>query len=30
MENKAMTVLRASFFDYSLDTGLLRPDARNA
>lgn len=29
-ENIAVTVLKASFFDYSPDTGLLRPDARNA
>jgi hypothetical protein len=29
-ENIAVTVLRASFFDYDPDTGLLRPDARNA
>lgn len=29
-ENIAVTVLRASFFDYSPDTGMLRPDARNA
>jgi hypothetical protein len=29
-ENIAITVLKASFFDYSPDTGLLRPDAKNA
>jgi hypothetical protein len=29
-ENIAVTVLYASFFDYSPDTGMLRPDARNA
>jgi len=29
-ENIAVTVLKASFFDYSPDTGLLRADARNA
>lgn len=29
-ENIAVTILRASFFDYSPDTGLLRPDAKNA
>lgn len=29
-ENIAVTILKASFFDYSPDTGLLRPDARNA
>lgn len=29
-ENIAITVLKASFYDYSPDTGLLRPDAKNA
>ena len=29
-ENIAVTVLKASFFDYDPDTGLIRPDARNA
>jgi hypothetical protein len=29
-ENIAVTILKASFFDYSPDTGLLRPDAKNA
>lgn len=29
-ENIAVTVLRASFSDFSVDTGLIRPDATNA
>ena len=29
-ENTAVTALKASFFDYDHDTGLLRPDAKNA